>query len=75
MSSSINTSRPMLYWKISDEISHTCDVCGFLLRDNDDYVSNKNHNACSECVDTYYYPNSDAWNNGWRPNLKGKNEQ
>jgi len=67
MSSSINTSRPMLFWKKTDEIAIVCDVCGHLLRDWEDFESNKTHNACSECVDTYYYPNADAWENGWRP--------
>lgn len=74
MYSSINTSRPSLYWNKNHEIEISCPVCKYLFRDFEDFKSFKEHNACTECVDTYYYPNSDKWDNGWRPTLELKNE-
>ena len=50
----------------------TCPVCFSLLRDDIDVQNFLQKGACSECVDTYYYPNSDKWENGWRPNIKGE---
>jgi hypothetical protein len=50
----------------------TCPVCLELLRFDSDVQNFLEKGACADCVDTYYYPNSAKWNNGWRPNLKGE---
>ena len=46
-----------------------CSSCGYVLRDDRDLKSFFETSACSECADTYYYPNVEKWNAGWRPNL------
>lgn len=74
MSISINTSRIEFFWKESQKIPHSCDVCGFMFRDQEDFKSFKTLGACTECIDTYYYPNADAWEKGWRPNLEKKDD-
>jgi hypothetical protein len=50
----------------------TCPVCQNLLKYDTDVQSFLEWEACSDCVDTYYYPNANRWNKGWRPNLKGE---
>ena len=47
-----------------------CPVCGYLFRDDKDFESYHDKNACTFCVDTYYYINADRWNAGWRPDRK-----
>ena len=69
MSTSTNISRPTLHWDKTKRISHSCSICGYLLRDKEDFETSKQFDACTECVDTYYYPNAEAWKNGWRPTL------
>jgi len=74
MSISTNITAPKMYWDSNKAIPHTCSVCGFLLRDDRDFETAKKTSTCCECADIYYYPNIDAWESGWRPNLRGKNE-
>ena len=50
----------------------TCPVCLSLLQYEDDVHNFLDKGACADCVDTYYYPNSDKWDAGWRPNIKGE---
>lgn len=50
----------------------TCPVCKKLFGYDVDLDSFLLHGACSDCVDTYYYPNADLWDKGWRPNLEGE---
>lgn len=75
MSVSINTSRIKLHWDNSKKIPHSCSLCGYLLRDKEDFVSYKSHKVCTVCADTYYYPNAEAWEAGWRPNLEKKDDK
>jgi len=58
------------YRLIVDSTANACEcaVCGFVLRDDKDMASYFDKGACTECVDTYYYPNADKWQMGWRPN-------
>ena len=49
----------------------TCPVCQSLLCYDTDVQNFLEKGACADCVDTYYYPNSTEWDNGWRPDLKG----
>lgn len=49
-----------------------CPVCEYPLRDDKDMISVKKLNACTDCIDTYYYQNASEWDAGWRPSLKGK---
>ena len=70
MSSSTNIASPKLWWDHTKKISHSCSVCEYLYRDKEDYESDRKYGACTECVDTYYYPNAEAWNAGWRPQLE-----
>lgn len=74
MSSSTNTSSPRLWWDRSKRVNHVCSVCGYLLRDKEDYETGRKYDACTECVDTYYYPNAKAWEEGWRPKLEKEND-
>ena len=46
-----------------------CPVCDGLLKDDVDMQNFFFRGACSDCVDTYYYPNADLWDEGWRPEL------
>ena len=50
----------------------SCHVCGIVLKDDIDMNTFLEHSACSNCVDTYYYPNADKWKNGWRPKITRK---
>lgn len=45
-----------------------CSVCGYTLRDDRDLKSFLEKDACTDCVDIYYYPNVEKWKAGWRPN-------
>jgi transposase-like protein len=74
MSNLINTASSKLWWDKSKRVNNTCTVCGYLFRDKSDYVTGRKFDACAACVDTYYYPNADAWDAGWRPNLEKKDE-
>jgi len=49
----------------------TCPVCDAVLKDAEDLDTFFSYGACFSCTDIYYYSNADAWNDGWRPNLKG----
>ena len=69
-STSTNTTSPKLWWDKSKAIQHSCDVCGYLFRDKEDYETGRDYGACTECVDTYYYPNAEVWDKGWRPKLE-----
>jgi hypothetical protein len=42
-------------------------VCEFVLKDDHDLETFFEKGACTDCVDTYYYPNADKWEAGWRP--------
>lgn len=53
---------------------HTCPVCSFVFRDIQDIQSFHKFGACTECIDTYYYQNSDLWDKGWRPKIGDSNE-
>jgi len=59
-----------------DEEVYECPVCGYLLRDDKDFESYHKKDACTSCVDIYYYINADRWEKGWRPdrNEVRKNE-
>jgi len=70
----INTSHIKLHWNRNDEIPHSCTVCGYLLRDQEDFESFKKTEACTNCADTYYYSNAEAWEKGWRPKLEKEND-
>ena len=74
MSTLVNTSKVSLFWNESQKIQHSCNVCGYLFRDQEDFASFKDHEACTDCVDIYYYVNADAWNKGWRPKLEKKDD-
>ena len=50
----------------------SCQVCDIVLKDNVDMNTFLEHGACSDCIDTYYYPNADKWNSGWRPKIMRK---
>ena len=52
--------------------AHTCPVCDAVLRDDVDTKNFLEYGACTSCVDTYYYPNAAKWDAGWRPELRGK---
>ncbi len=54
------------------EKAHVCQVCKIVLKDDVDMNTFLEHGACSDCVDTYYYPNADKWNSGWRPKIARK---
>ena len=47
----------------------SCPVCKLVLKDDLDIKSFFSHGACADCRDTYYYPNADKWNEGWRPQI------
>ncbi len=47
---------------------YVCPVCGYLLRDDKDFESYHEKDACTSCIDTYYHINADQWEKGWRPN-------
>tara|TARA_R110002110_G_scaffold230715_5_gene446571 strand:+ start:1497 stop:1724 length:228 start_codon:yes stop_codon:yes gene_type:complete len=55
------------------EKSCACPVCKLVFKDDRDIESFFSHGACAECRDTYYYPNADKWNEGWRPDRAEKN--
>jgi len=46
---------------------YVCPVCDHLLRDDKDFESYHDKDACTNCVDTYYYINASRWKTGWRP--------
>ena len=50
----------------------SCPVCSKLFKYDIDLDSFLSRGACSDCVDTYYYPNADLWDEGWRPKLEGE---
>lgn len=68
----INTSMIRLHVDSSKNIPHSCSICGYLLRDRDDFESYEKCSACTICADIYYYPNAEAWEAGWRPKLEKK---
>jgi len=47
-----------------------CPVCFSVFRDDEDLNSFLKFGACSSCVDIYYYPNADRWDEGWRPKIE-----
>ena len=74
MSTSTNTASIKFYWNSEQKIPHSCPVCGYLLRDKEDFDTYKKLKICTECADTYYYANADAWNAGWRPALEKQDD-
>ena len=38
----------------------------------EDIQSFKSVECCEKCELMYYYPNSEKWKKGWRPNLSSK---
>ena len=54
----------------------TCDLCGFVARDNCDIISIEEEKCCTECVMNFKYPmGEEAWNNGERPTQKVARER
>lgn len=47
----------------------SCPVCNNLFVDNVDIESYRNFSCCEDCQLTYYYPNKEKWNKGWRPDI------
>ncbi len=52
--------------------AYCCSVCDAVLCDDVDMKNFLEYGACTDCVDTYYYPNAAQWDAGWRPDLRGK---
>ena len=46
-----------------------CPVCKNLFVGDEDINSYKNYQCCEDCEITYYYPNKEKWNKGWRPDI------
>ena len=44
-----------------------CNVCKNLISTIEDIETIKKIDCCSDCETTYYYPNKEKWDNGWRP--------
>lgn len=53
--------------------SKDCLCCHKALRDRQDILNNRKYGCCMNCEVIYRYPNSEKWENGWRPNL-GENK-
>lgn len=47
-----------------------CKVCGFLMRDQNDLYSYRQHGSCSDCFSEIVIPNLKKWKEGWRPTKK-----
>ena len=44
-----------------------CPVCDCALSTGEDVSACKELGCCEHCKDKWYYPNSVAWKDGWRP--------
>ena len=47
----------------------SCPVCDVLIATSNDVSSLKDKGCCEECELTYYYPNKEKWDKGWRPDI------
>lgn len=47
----------------------SCPVCDVLIATASDVSSLKDKGCCEECELTYYYPNKEKWDKGWRPDI------
>tara|TARA_Y100001949_G_C15871920_1_gene279881 strand:+ start:213 stop:422 length:210 start_codon:yes stop_codon:yes gene_type:complete len=50
-------------------LSIDCPVCKILISTIEDVMSLKEKGCCEECELTYYYPNKEKWDKGWRPDI------
>ena len=47
----------------------SCPVCDVLIATSKDIEVLKDKGCCEECELTYYYPNKEKWDKGWRPDI------
>ena len=55
----------------SDEktLSIDCPVCHNMIVTVEDVNSLREKACCANCNMTYYYPNKEKWDKGWRPDI------
>ena len=46
-----------------------CCLCDFLTISPQDQISKLECGVCRSCELKFFQPNSDAWNQGWRPDI------
>ena len=66
MSHSYKGSYRLIFAHVDD--AYVCSVCGYVLKDDKDMETFFEKEACTSCIDIYYYPNAQRWDDGWRPN-------
>ena len=44
-----------------------CDICGFMLRTQEDFQTNSEYFCCHECYLTFAESRKEKWHDGWRP--------
>lgn len=45
----------------------SCPVCQVMIATIEDVTSLREKDCCADCNLTYYYPNKEKWDKGWRP--------
>jgi len=46
-----------------------CPVCHNMIVTVEDVNSLREKECCADCNITYYYPNKEKWDKGWRPDI------
>jgi hypothetical protein len=53
--------------KNNKSINLWCEVCNYLLLDEEDVISSKENNCCFNCWLTFGEMRKKEWKEGWRP--------
>lgn len=46
-----------------------CPVCHVMISTVEDVTALREKECCADCDLTYYYPNKEKWDKGWRPDI------
>ena len=60
---------------MSSELEITCPICLFIARDDVDFKSIQDNEACSECFNNFRYSMGKKWEAGIRPTTKEAREK
>lgn len=50
----------------------SCNSCNHAIATIEDVEKMKKEKVCNDCYEMFYYQNKEKWSQGWRPNLKSK---
>jgi len=51
-----------------------CPVCQLAFSSKEDVFNYRQYECCRDCDLKYRYPNKERWDKGWRPKMKGQEE-